>query len=190
MTQHDHDIHRSGSAIEPGGGSRQVAGVTGTTQHRDPRERTAEGIRVGGESAVQGERGPRVRAELIDDDRSLGDLFVRMTGDLSTLFRKEVELAKTEGREELHRAGSAAAFYGIALEAAMFGLIMLSFALAWVLDEVIDRALSFLIVGAVWWVVAIATYWAGAKRKEQVQPLPTTTQTIKEDIEWAKTRRN
>ena len=38
-------------------------------------------------------------------DRSLGELFGQMTTDVSTLFRKEIELAKVELRDEAKRAG-------------------------------------------------------------------------------------
>ena len=47
-------------------------------------------------------------------DASLGELLSDMTSDLSTLFRKEVELAKTEARDEIGRAGQAAAMVGVA----------------------------------------------------------------------------
>ena len=45
-------------------------------------------------------------------EASLGELVSEMTSDLSTLFRKEIELAKTEARDELKQAGKAGGMLG------------------------------------------------------------------------------
>jgi hypothetical protein len=119
---------------------------------------------------------------------SLGELVGELTDELSTLFRKEIELAKTEAREEAGHAGKAAALLGGAALAAWLALVMLSLALAWLLDDEadLDRALSFAIVGAVWVVGAIGLQAIGRKRLTMVRGLPRTKATIKEDVEWAK----
>jgi len=119
---------------------------------------------------------------------SLGELVGELTDELSTLFRKEIELAKTEAREEAGHAGKAAALLGGAALAAWLALVMLSLALAWLLDDEagLDRALSFTIVGAVWVVGAIVLQAVGRKRLTMIRGLPRTKATIKEDVEWAK----
>src|SRR5512138_1145241 len=43
------------------------------------------------------------------DDRTLGDLLKELTGEIRDLFRKEVELARTETAEKASRMGSNAA---------------------------------------------------------------------------------
>jgi uncharacterized membrane protein YqjE len=119
---------------------------------------------------------------------SLGDLVGELTSELSTLFRKEVELAKTEAREEASHAGKAAALLGGAAVAGWLALLMLSLALAWLLDDEaeLDRAASFVIVGALWVIGAIILQAVGRNRLAKVRGLPQTKATIKEDVEWAK----
>lgn len=121
-------------------------------------------------------------------EMTLGELFGEMTSELSTLFRKEVELAKTEGREEVKQAGVAAGWFAGAGVAALLGLTLFSFALSWLLDDAMPRSLAFFVVGAIW-VIAAAVMASSAKKKmQQVQALPETTQTIREDLQWAKTQ--
>ena len=119
-------------------------------------------------------------------DASLGELLSEMTSDLSTLFRKEVELAKTEARDEASRAGKAAALLGVAALAAWLALVMLSLALAWLLDQGLNTALSFAIVGLLWAIAAAVLVTTGRRKLAALTALPQTTETIKEDIAWAK----
>jgi uncharacterized membrane protein YqjE len=121
---------------------------------------------------------------------SLGELFSLMTSDLSTLFRKELQLAKIEAKEEVAQAGRASALMVAAAAVAMTALTMLSFALAWWIDQALNTAVSFLIVGVIWIVVAAAMVSAGRKRLKDIKVLPETKQTIKEDVEWAKTQKS
>ena len=119
-------------------------------------------------------------------EASLGELLSEMTSDLSTLLRKEVELAKTEAREEAGRAGKAAAVIGAGGLAGWLALVMLSLALAWLLDQGLNTALSFAIVGLLWAVAAAVLLAAGKKRMASLETLPQTKETIKEDVTWAK----
>ena len=119
-------------------------------------------------------------------DASLGELLSEMTADLSTLFRKEVELAKTEAREEASRAGKAAGMLGVGALAAWLALVMLSLALAWLLDQAMNTALAFAIVGVLWTIAAAVLVTAGRRRLAELKTLPQTKETIKEDVAWAK----
>jgi F0F1-type ATP synthase assembly protein I len=124
-------------------------------------------------------------------DRSLGELFSEMTGDLSTLMRKEVELAKVEVKEEASRAGKAGGMLGGGAFAGYFALLFLSFALAWLLDEWMHTALAFLIVGLLYAVVAAVLVVRGRARLQSVNPVPQqTVETLKEDVQWAKAQRS
>ena len=123
-------------------------------------------------------------------EMSLGELFSEMTSELSTLFRKEVELAKVEAREEVGRTKQAAIMFAIAGVAALLALAMLSTALAWWLDEAMHPAVAWAIVGALWVIAAAITASIGRKRMQQMQGLPKTKQTIKEDVEWAKQQKS
>jgi O-antigen/teichoic acid export membrane protein len=120
-------------------------------------------------------------------DKSLGELLSVVTSDLQTLFRKEVELAKAEIREEAGRAGKAAGMYGGAGFAGYLVLLFLSLALLFGLANVMDEAWAALIVMAIWAVVAAVLYQKGRARMRTVSPKPEqTVETMKENAEWAR----
>jgi len=123
-------------------------------------------------------------------DASLGELISEMTSDLSDLFRKEVQLAKVEAREEIGRAGKAVAMLGTAGVAGWLALIMLSFALAWLLDQAVNTALAFAIVGVLWAAAAAVLLTTGRRRLKTLEALPQTQETLKEDVEWAKAQKS
>ena len=123
-------------------------------------------------------------------DRSLGELFGDLGRDLSGLVRDEMELARTETRQEIRRAGQAGTSFAAAAVAGLLTLMFLSAALAWLLEQWINRALAFLIVALVWAVVAAVAVSAGRKRAQQIEPVPTTVETLKEDVEWLKQQKS
>jgi putative superfamily III holin-X len=123
-------------------------------------------------------------------DRSLGELFGEMTSQISTLFRQEVQLAKTEAKEEASRAAKGVGMFAGAGLAAWMALLFVSLAAAWLLDQALNTALAFLIVGLVWVVIAALAAQTGKRRLKTVEPLPTTVQTIKEDVEWARQQKS
>jgi len=124
-------------------------------------------------------------------DRSLGDLLKELTGEFQHLARAEVELAKLEIRDEIGDAKDAATKFGIAAGTGVLAVLMLSFAAAWGLAEVMPAGVAFLIIGVVYGAVA---WWAFARAREQakqVDPVPEQTiQTLKEDVQWARARSN
>ena len=123
-------------------------------------------------------------------EMSLGELFGELTEELSTLFRQEVQLARTEATKEVSRMGRVAGMFGTAGVAALLGLSMLSMALAWLLDEAMHRALAFAIVGVLWAIVAAVLVAKARRTAKDIQGLPVTKQTLKEDVEWAKAQRS
>src|ERR1700752_5394072 len=110
-------------------------------------------------------------------EASLGELLSELTSDLSTLLRKEVELAKSEAREEIGQAGKAAAMLAAAGGAGGLALVVVSLAGVWRLGQGGNTALSFAIVGIAWAVAAAVLGVTGKRRLGVVQPLPQTTQT-------------
>jgi len=119
-------------------------------------------------------------------DRSLGELFGDLGADLATLVRKELDLAKTEARQEVRRATQSGAAFAAAAVAGLVVVMFASAALAWLLDMWINRALAFLIVAAIWAIVALVAIQAGKRRAAAIEPLPQTVESLKEDMEWAK----
>ena len=133
---------------------------------------------------------PATATEPLQPDKSLGELFGDMTSDLSRLFRQEVELAKVEAKEEATRAGKGAGMLVAAGVGALLALTFLSAGLAWLLDQALNTALAFAIVGAVWAIVAAVLASTGKKQLARVEALPQTVQSLKEDAQWVKTQKN
>jgi hypothetical protein len=121
------------------------------------------------------------------EDLSLGQLVAEVTGDLQKLFRQELELARTEMREEAVKAGKAAGMLGGAGFAGYLAVVLLSFAVVFGLGEVKPLGWAALIVAVVWGIVAAVLYTTGRGRMSAVSPKPEKTlQTLKEDAEWAR----
>ena len=124
-----------------------------------------------------------------EPDAGLPELISRLTDQSSTLFRQEIELAKTELKQEIRTAGRAGGLIGGAALAGLFALLLLSFAVAWALGDIgaLNPALGFLIVGLVYAVVAGVLAMQGRSTAEDVDPsLPHTTESLKEDARWAR----
>jgi hypothetical protein len=123
------------------------------------------------------------------EDRSLGELLGDATRDLSTLVRQEIELAKVEIKEEVTKAGKAGGMLGGTAVAALMSLLLLSFAAAWGLTEIVPEGVAFLIVGLMYAAVTAFLYFKGRAELQQVNPVPAQTiDTLKEDAQWAKQR--
>ena len=120
-------------------------------------------------------------------ETSIGELIGNISSDLSQLFRQEVELAKTEIRQEATKAGKAAGMLGVAGFAGYLAVVLLSFAAVFGLANVMDGGWAALIVAVVWAIVGAVLYSAGRKRLKTVDPMPRrTVDTIKEDAQWLK----
>lgn len=122
-----------------------------------------------------------------EPDASLPELVSRLTNQTSTLFRKELDLAKTELRQEIRKAGRAGGMFGGAAVAGFIAALLLSFAAAWGLGEVMPPAVGFLVVGVIWAIVAAVLGMQGKNAADELDTsLPETTESIKEDVQWAK----
>lgn len=95
-------------------------------------------------------------------EKTVPELFTDMIEHLSTLFRKEVQLAKTEASEKVQQATNAVIYMVIGGVVLMAALIVLLFAAAAFLVETgLSETLSFLIVGGVVALVGIIVLWKG-----------------------------
>jgi uncharacterized membrane protein YqjE len=131
------------------------------------------------------------QTEPLQPERSLSELFSSMSDDLSTLVRKELELARVEVKEDVSRLGAVAKFFSIAGVAAFFAVMMLLFAAAWGLSEVVPEGVAFLIVGVVLGLVAAVLGLRGRTEAQQLDPKPEQTiETLKEDVQWLSERRS
>jgi hypothetical protein len=119
------------------------------------------------------------------DVAPLGSMLRELADDVSELASLEVALAKTEMLAEVDKAKRAAAAGGLAAYFAGLAGLLLAFAAAWGLAEVMAEGLAFLIVGAVIGVVAIVLGLTARNRARTIDPLPReTVQTIEEDVRW------
>jgi uncharacterized membrane protein YqjE len=128
--------------------------------------------------------------EPIDPDQSIGELISRMTTDVSALVSTQIELAKVEIKEEVARAGKGAGMLGGAAVAGLMALLLLSFAAAWGLSELVPEGVAFLIVGLVYVAVAAVLFLQGKEQVKSTPVVPTTVETLKEDVEWARQQRS
>ena len=122
-----------------------------------------------------------------DETASLGDLFSRLTADLSKLVRDEVQLAKVEINESVQGAKTAGVSFGAAGLLGLMAFVLLSFAAAWGLSEVVPEGVAFLIAGGTYGLVALVLAAVGRQRLKNMSPVPEqTVETLKEDVAWAK----
>jgi hypothetical protein len=119
-------------------------------------------------------------------DQSLGELFKAMSSELGELFRQEVQLAKLEATDEVKKSGVAVGAMAVGAIAALLFLTLASFALAELLDQGLNRALSFAIVALVWGIVAAVLVMSGRKKLQALKGLPETKRSLEEDKQWAK----
>lgn len=128
--------------------------------------------------------------EPVRPEASLGELFGELTSQMGELFRQELALAKVEATDQAKRAGKGAGLLAGAGAVAYVAFIMVSLALAWLLDQALNRALAFLIVGVVWLGIAAVLAVIGRRNLAAVEALPQTTTTLKEDVQWAKAQKS
>jgi uncharacterized membrane protein YqjE len=121
------------------------------------------------------------------ENHSLGDLVGQLTEDFSRLVRQEVELAKTEIKEEVSKAAKGAGMLGGAGVAGHLLLLFLSLTVMLALGNLMDLAWAALIVTVLWGLVAAVLAALGRKRLKTVDPrLDQTAESLKEDARWVK----
>jgi uncharacterized membrane protein len=121
-------------------------------------------------------------------DSSPGQLAAEVAKDMSTLVRQEIALAKTELQQEAKTAGKAVGAFGGAGFAGYFVLVFVSLAGMYGLGAVMPIGWAALIVAGVWAVIAAVLALVGRSRMKAFSPKPERTiETVKEDVQWAKT---
>ena len=122
-------------------------------------------------------------------ERPIGELVKELSSQTSTLVRQEIELARAELQQKGKLAGKGAGMLGGAAIAALLALGALTAGLIALLDREMATWVAALIVMALWAIVALVLAKAGQKSLQKATPpAPQTIETVKEDIEWAKTR--
>ena len=124
-------------------------------------------------------------------DRPIGELLRELGDEISTLVRQEIALAKVEIAEKTKPVVASAGMFGATalLGLGAFGALTAAL-IAGVAALGLQVWLAALIVTVVYGIAAYVLMQTGKKKLAQAAPLvpEQTAQTVKEDIEWVKTR--
>ncbi|MFP5320186.1 MAG: phage holin family protein [Acidimicrobiia bacterium] len=120
-------------------------------------------------------------------DRPASQLLADATAEITTLLRKEVEMAVVELKGEARQAAKAGGMLSAGALSGYFSLLFASFGLAELLGRKLPRPLAFFVVAGMHGATAAALLGRGRQELAQVDPVPAQTiETVKENVEWAK----
>jgi uncharacterized membrane protein YqjE len=121
---------------------------------------------------------------------STGELVKQLSEQTSTLVRQELDLAKAELAAKGKIAGAGAGMLGGAGVATLLALGALTACVIALLDKAMATWVAALIVTVIWGAVAAVLALAGRDRVKAASPATPeqTVETVKEDVQWAKTR--
>lgn len=119
-----------------------------------------------------------------------GELFKRLSEDTSQLVKLEIELAKTEMTDKAKQLGAGAGLLGAAALFGFFAFAALTTLLIALLATGMKTWIAAGIVMVAYLVIAgIAAVLGKGRIAKATPPVPEETiETVKEDVEWAKTR--
>ena len=130
---------------------------------------------------------PQGPAPQTADEKPVAELLSDMTSSVTTLIRKEVEMAVAELKDEARQAAKAGGMLSGGALSGYLSLLFGSFGLAWWLDRKLPRPLAFFAVAALHGAAAGALLKQGREEMQHVDPVPRqTVDTVKENAEWAK----
>jgi len=123
-------------------------------------------------------------------EQPMGELFKQLSTDVSTLVRQELQLAQSEMTEKGKRAGIGVGMFGGAGILALLALMTFTACLVAALAAGMDVWLAALIVTVAYGAVAGGLALLAKKKvAEAAPPVPEqTVESVKEDVQWAKTR--
>jgi hypothetical protein len=124
-------------------------------------------------------------------EKPIPELLKQLSRETTQLVRQEIELAKAEMTEKGRKAGAGAGMFGGAGVAGLLALGALTACLIAALDLAVVTWLAALIVALIWGAVAGVLALSGRERVREAAPAAPeqTVETIKEDVEWAKTQK-
>ena len=127
-----------------------------------------------------------VRSEVPEpagDGQSLGDLVALAARDVSQLIRYEIDLAKSELKDDVQRIGLAGALGGVAAFVACLVLVLLSIALAFGLVALgIWEWAAFLIVAGAYVLLAVTVLGIAYLKLSRLSGLKMTRETVSEGL--------
>jgi hypothetical protein len=121
------------------------------------------------------------------DEKPVAELLGEMTSSITTLLRKEMEMAVAEMKDEARQAAKAGGMLSGGALSGYLSLLFGSFGLAWWLDRKLPRPLAFFAVAGLHGAAAAALLARGREEMSRVDPVPQqTVETVRENVEWAK----
>ena len=119
--------------------------------------------------------------------KSAGQLMKEVTEDLSTLMRKEVELLKQELGSAIGAKATGAAIFAVVGVFAFFALIFLLLAIRDGFDTFLWTWVADIATAGILLVLGVVAALIAKKKISTPVSAELTKQTIREDVEWAKT---
>ncbi len=117
---------------------------------------------------------------------SLGDTITGIIEDLQNIIRGEVQLAKTEIKEDAGKLGKALGMIGAAAFMALVGFIFLMLGVTYLLNKSIEMWMAAGLVGLVLLVIGAILGIAGKNQMQEANMVPDKAiESLKEDKEWA-----
>jgi hypothetical protein len=124
-------------------------------------------------------------------EETLGALIATASRDLSTLVRSEVELAKSEIRQDVKNGVAGGAMFGAAAFLALLAVVLLSIALAQGLVEAgVVAWLAYLIVAVLYLLIGGVLVFVGKRKIAKLGPPERTIRTSKDTAAFLKSPRS
>lgn len=131
-----------------------------------------------------GRQSERPRRET--DNQSLGDTVTGIVEDLQNIVRGEVQLAKTELKEDASQMGKALGMIAGAAFLGLTGFIFLMLGLTYLINKALEMWISAGLVGLGLAIIAAVLGMIGKNQMQQANFVPEQTiDSVKEDKEWA-----
>jgi hypothetical protein len=123
-------------------------------------------------------------------ERPIGELLKQLSEETTTLVRQELDLAKAEVAQKGQQAGKGVGMFGGAGVMGFMALGALTAFFILLLDGALPNWAAALIVAVAYGAIAGVLALQGRNRVRQATPpIPEQTlETVKEDVQWAKTR--
>jgi uncharacterized membrane protein YqjE len=123
-------------------------------------------------------------------EHGTAELLKELSDHTTTLVRQEIELAKAELGEKGKKAGVGAGMFGGAGLFGVFALAALTTGIIVALDSAMPLWLAALIVAVVYGAIGAVLALQGRNKVQQAgPPVPEqATESVKEDVQWAKTQ--
>jgi VIT1/CCC1 family predicted Fe2+/Mn2+ transporter len=121
------------------------------------------------------------------NERSLPEVLQGIVGNIEEIIRSEVQLAKTEVKDELSKASRPAGMMGAGFVLSLYAGGFMLLAAVYGLTYVMAAWMAALIVGVVLAIAATLFISVGKKNLKLVNAVPQrTAETMRENMEWAK----